>query len=227
MRSNHSLYWSTIFSSNNALKKGIATILIIVLIQNITGCNPGKNSPTYTISPTVSTTVSHTPTITLTASTTASPTTLLTITPTASATVSPTITYTTSYVTQWYVDLIYDLTTEENPKSFLDLDTMEIVEGPQSDIKFDVGVGNMVIFALFIINGARSKSMGAGNIDLATCRKQINLFDEDTRFEIYKGNHICVLSNRGRMFLLRDENVTYSSDWNIITLRFFIKADNL
>jgi len=120
-----------------------------------------------------------------------------------------------------------DYNNEHNPRSFIDLDTIEIGESPQSDIHFFVGGGNTVIWGLILLNGARSKSMGAENIDLATCRTELNSFDEDVRFQLRTGNHICVFSNRNRFFLLRIEDGFYSASNAIYTLRLFIKTDNL
>jgi hypothetical protein len=223
MNSNHPQHQPSIFFSKITKRAGITAFLAIVLLQTTTGCNPEKSSPYLKISPTIS------PSITPTTSPTNTPTvfhmTFPTTISTPSLTTSPTITPTTSNITQWYIELIYDKTATENPKSFLDLDAMEISASPQSDLQFRVGRGTTEYYWLDPINDARAKSMGAGNVDPSDCKDVLDSFDGAGIFAIFKGNHFCVISNKDRFFLLRDEGVARSADHAIIKIRLFIKMD--
>jgi hypothetical protein len=227
MRLNHSLTWTTIFSCNNLMKGRLIIILTIVLLQSTTSCNPGKGSLSTIISPTTSPTISYTIT----------PTTIQSFTPLPSPTISPTfpsipsptkssaLTLIHSNITQWYIKLIYDISAADNPKSFLDLDAMEIVESPQSDLQYVVGGGSMVVEGLLPLNGARAKSIGDGNVNLVDCKGSEPFVEWDIP-EIFTGNHICVISNENRLFLLRiEEGFNYPVN-GIFSLLLFIKMDN-
>jgi hypothetical protein len=102
---------------------------------------------------------------------------------------------------------------------------MEIDESSQSDIQFEVGGGTKEYYGLYPLNGARAKSMGAGNINLSNCRDVSESLEIFVILQIYKGNHFCVISNKDRLFLFRDEGVTRSTDSIVITIHLFIKTN--
>ena len=221
-----------IYSKNNPQKAGLIIGMIFILLPYLAGCRSGMNNSFSTSTRTIAnhtitnaivpmSSLSKTPSSIVTPL----PTTTHPITIASTNTLLPTVNVTYSIIKQWFVNLIFDKSVDDNQKSFLDLDTMQIGENPQSDLRFDVGGGTTEFFSLSFLNGAKAKSMGATNISLTDCKQQIVTINNVDILEIYTGNHVCVQSNLDRIFLLRIEGGGYSSNGLIVTLRLFITTD--
>jgi len=214
----------TIFFSFNWRRRIKSFIFLsIILLQATTGCNPEKISTTPTSILTIYFKTENTmsPTISQTKSPTISPTRFLTITNVS----SPTATIDYSHTIERHVYLTYTIDAEDNPKSYLDLDTMEIGNTPQSDLQFSVSRGEITIGITDPLNGARSKGMGKGNIKLTDCLVDLNLYSEHSSADTYKGSHICFISNKNQFFLLWIDNIIQQT-YDAFTMSLLITAHN-
>ena len=189
------------------LRTGFAVFLAAIFLQCTTGCNPGSTSlspiPPYTISQTTAVMTTHT----------ISPTKFPTDTPTLSPTSTPDYSRTIDNT----VTLRYDIGVEENSKSFLDLDTMETGDTPQSDLHFAVTRGSMEWVLLGAINGAQKKERGYIKITLEDCFKEPDL-DTPAEPDAFIGNHLCIVSNKNRLFLIFIEDIIVKLNYASIDL---------
>ena len=99
-------------------------------------------------------------------------------------------------------ELLFDYNAADNPKASIDLDTMVIREDVLSDLQLVVSGGSQLFNMLRPVNGARGKSMGKDSVSLAECNNSVDSFGDFYIPELFSGNHLCVLSNLGRMVLL-------------------------
>jgi hypothetical protein len=196
-------------------------IIALIIIRFTTGCNSIISPLPPTSSPLHINTASSTPTTTMIPY--YSPTIVPSKTPTNSPTMYPTINTKTFRLNEWYVDLIFNLAAKDNPKSYIDLDKMEIGDTPQSDLNYDV---SGIYASLFPMNGALAISMGATNIKLEKCIEVSNTVTKYIIPEVYSGNHICILSNKNQMFLLTIDGISLPKHTSLYILRLLIKAEN-
>jgi hypothetical protein len=195
---------------------------MIIILQNATGCNSGAISFTSEQPHLLGNT--SLPTFTATMIPYYSPTITPSITPTTSPTMYPTINTRISKKTEWYIDLTFDWWSPDNPKSFIDLDTMELGESTQSDLHYKVSAGSDLFPSLWPLNGALAISMGSSNIKLEDCIGISNLLSKYIIPEVFIGNHICMLSNKGRMFLIKLGNLTVTNNNSLYKLSLLIVA---
>ena len=116
------------------------------------------------------------------------------------------------------IELSYDWRKGDDPKSFIDLDSMEIGESKESDLLFNVGGGTDLFVTLYPLNGALALSMGTEEISLSYCRDISDSFEKYSIPDVFVGNHICVLSNKSHIFLLRIEDLKSIGSADILYL---------
>jgi hypothetical protein len=204
------------------MKKIIIALIMIFILRNAIGCNSGTISFTSESSTLLIDT--SLPPFTTTMILYYSPTITPSITPTTSPTMYPTINTRTNRMTEWYVYLTFNWWSTDNPKSFIDLDTMELSESPQSDLRYKVSGGSDLFPSLTPLNGALARSMGSSNINLEECIEVSNLLTKYIISEVFYGNHICMLSNKGRMFLIKLDSLTVTNQNSLYKLALLIVA---
>jgi hypothetical protein len=213
MQRNHLLNLSRILTLNIVLKTGFAVFLVAILMQGTTGCNPGKSPasqvPSYT--------ASHTKTATI--SLTYSPTRNHPSTSTVSNTSTPDFTHTiVSRVTlRFDFNNNYDFSAEDKLRTYLDLDSMESGDTPQSDLHFYATFGSSEWIWLEAINGATTRSRGPNKITLQDCYKEPDLATP-VKSDVYVGNYLCAVSNKNRIFVIFIENLIKKPTYDSIIL---------
>jgi hypothetical protein len=191
------------------MKKTIIIGIVLVILQ--TACKTEKKIyPTFTLQSIYTNTFSTTPTPTSTLSLIY--TKILTNTPifTRTFTHSPTITIDYSRTVTNRIKLIYyfdrygpygDDIPENLEWSYLDLDTLTLGKTPQSDLHYSTSLGSMFWYWLNAINDAKEWTKGNIDIGLKDCYNK-SIPNEDYESRTYEGNHMCVVSNRNRLFLV-------------------------
>ena len=201
------------------MNKKFVTLFVVIIIWNVQGCSSNSIMFARTIPPLPSNTISTTFTATII------PYYSQTKTPTITPVTYPTINTQTFKMNKWSIDLFYDISAKDNPKSYIDLDTMEIGESLQSDLQYEVSGGSSLFHSLYPMNAALAKSMGSSDINLENCINDINSLDKYLIPELYSGNHICILSNKGKMFVIVIGVIYFPENTSISKLPILVETE--
>jgi len=194
----------------------------IILFSAIifSGCASHQNSITKIATLNINTTT-HKPTVTTsqTLTSTSSLTITSSFTPASTSTPDYSRTITKQVKLIYYTGWDGSTFTHNDPRNdmtaFIDLDTMELANTTKSDLDFNVSIGSMLWYWLNAINGAQEWSKGKIDISLKDCYNE-KLPNDNYESDTYVGNHVCVVSNMNRLFLVYIEHLNFQYEYATI-----------
>lgn len=120
--------------------------------------------------------------------------------------------------------LVYNSHSTEHSEAYLDLDTGDVLNNADADIALIVSGGTTLFNVLQPTNGAKVRSMGLEEMSLENCRQRIESLSTHNIPEVTAGNHLCVLTNQGRLAILTiDEVVNLAPGVSSIQVRYVIE----
>jgi hypothetical protein len=174
------------------------------------------DTQTYKPTETNSKTPTSTFTSTITSSFTPTSTSTITLTPDYSRTITKQVRL--IYYTGWDGSTFTHSDPRNDKTAYIDVDTMELGNTPKSDLYFNVSIGSMLWYWLNAINGAQEWSKGKIDVRLKDCYND-SLPNDELESDTYVGNHVCVISNNNRLFLVYIEHINFQYEYATIYLK--------
>ena len=104
--------------------------------------------------------------------------------------------------------LVYDTRSTENPEAYLDLDKGIVLDNLDADIALIVSGGTSLFNVIQPLNGTIAGSVGTQALSIDDCQSRIESLSAGNIPEVTPGNHLCVLTNQGRLALVKITKVT-------------------